>query len=262
MIVVVLEWLLQTIGKVLAVTAGLWLYKEVTMGICRTTKDLTGKVAVVTGASAGLGLQTTLLLAKKGCRVILGCRNLAKAQQAVQYVKSKEPGAELEIVELQLAKLKSVKRFADEVARLTDEVHLLVNNAGVFYIEEEKLGQALKKHTEDGLELAVGTNFFGHVYLSNCLMKLLRNGGKDDDPSRIINLSSFGHMQGKLNAEDLDLNANQRLFDPSYQYCASKMAIIQWSNKLAKELVDSNVISVSVNPGINHLMEAIRKQLL
>ena len=78
------------------------------------------------------------------------------------------------------------------------QLDILVNNAGVFYIEEDG-GFPLKKHTEDGLELAVGTNFFGHALLIHCLMRLLKGPqAKANDPSRILNLTSFGHIQGTL----------------------------------------------------------------
>ena len=250
MIIQAVFWIFKLVGKVMATVVGLWLYKELTMGICKYSKKLDDKIAVVTGATSGLGLEVTKQLVKRGCHVIMGCRNMSKASKTIQMIKKDQPDASLEAIELHLDHLKSVRKFAHEVKQVTDQVNILVNNAGVFYIEENELSEkSLKKHTKDGLELTVGTNFFGHVYLTQELMKLIKNGGTEMDPARIINVSSFGHIQGPINVIDLDLNANLGSFNSSYQYCLSKMALIHWSNKLARSLEAENVISVCVNPG-------------
>ncbi len=87
MILNVILWLLKSLGKTIIAASLCWLYKELTMGICKCTKSLEGKVAVVTGASSGLGLETTLQLAKRGCHVIMGCRNQIKAKKAVAFIR-------------------------------------------------------------------------------------------------------------------------------------------------------------------------------
>lgn len=109
MILAVLAWLGQTTFKLVLASFALWLYKELTMGICRCRQQrLDGKVAVITGASAGLGLETAIQLAKRGCHLIMGCRNIVKAEKAVAKIRSYAPEARLQIFELQLASLKSI----------------------------------------------------------------------------------------------------------------------------------------------------------
>ena len=96
----------------------------------------------------------------------------------------------------------------------------------------------------------MGTNYFGHFYLTHQLLDLLKNGGTKEDPSRIISTTSFGHIIGDLRPDLLDCNANQKRYDPLYQYCSSKMAIMHWTNRLARKLKKVNVISLTVNPGL------------
>ena len=95
----------------------------------------------------------------------------------------------------------------------------------------------------------MGTNYFGHFYLTHQILDLLKNGGTPQEPSRIINVSSLGHLAGQLNAEVLDCNGLNRKYDPTYQYCSSKIAIMHWTNRLARKLKKVNVISLTVNPG-------------
>ena len=114
------------------------------------------------------------------------------------------------------------------------------------------MGIPVKQHTEDGLELVMGVNYFGHVILTEGLLDLLKVNKKAADPGRIITLSSLGHIMGALNINDFDLNANVRPYNPNYQYNASKMALIHWTNRLSRDLRYSgeNVICMSVNPGL------------
>ena len=85
--------------------------------------------------------------------------------------------------------------------------------------------------------------------LMHQILDLLKNGGTPQEPSRIINVSSLGHLAGQLNAEVLDCNALNMKYDPAYQYCSSKIAIMHWTNRLARKLKKVNVISLTVNPG-------------
>ena len=106
----------------------------------------------------------------------------------------------------------------------------------------------------------MGTNYFGHFYLTHQILDLLKNGCTPQEPSRIINVSSLGHLAGQLNAEVLDCNALNMKYDPTYQYCSSKIAIMHWTNRLARKLKKVNVISLTVNPGT--VAEILRAQKL
>ena len=99
----------------------------------------------------------------------------------------------------------------------------------------------------------MGTNYFGTFMLTTLLRDLLVMGGNEfEDAARVVTVSSMGHLLGDLDVHDLDLNANRKPYNPSYQYCASKAALIHFSNKLARTFRDNNenVASFSVHPGI------------
>ena len=128
--------------------------------------DQSGRTVLVTGANSGLGLQTSLALARKGARVLMACRNPTKAEQSLQRIRGQVPGAQVELVSLDLASLASIEAAAEEVARRTPHLDVLVNNAGVMAIP-----RAL---TADGFEMQIGTNHLGHFALTGRLLPLLR----------------------------------------------------------------------------------------
>ena len=174
-------------------------------------------------------------------------------KQAIEEIfqKAEDGVVDVEAIELDMASLKSIANFASEVGKVTSQVHILVNNAGVYMNLEDKNGKPIKKYTEDGFELAIGTNYFGHFQLTRLLIELLTKSGTPNDPSRIVTVSSVGHIAGALNPEDFDLNSNKRPYNPHYQYLASKMAQILWSNKLARSFSENgeNIVAVCLHPG-------------
>ena len=247
--------LLGAAGRLVLVLFFLWLAKELTMGICKFENHrLDGKIAVITGGTSGIGLETAIHLAKRGCHLIIGYRNQRKMKTAESIIESHAPEAKLDFLELQLTSTKSINMFIEEVYALTSltGIQILINNAGLFCIEEDSLGQPVKNYTEDGFELVMGVNYFGHVILTEGLLDLLETNENAADPGRIITLSSIGHIMGSLDINDFDLNANVRPYNPNYQYNASKMALIHWTNRLARDLRASrkNVVCTSVNPGL------------
>src|SRR5688500_11633502 len=125
--------------------------------------DQTGRTAVVTGANNGLGLVVAHHLARAGAKVVMACRNLKKADAAAADITEAVPGAPLEVVELDLSRLASVRRFADGLD--VDALDILVNNAGVMMTPQER--------TEDGFDLQFGTNHLGHFALTGLLLARL-----------------------------------------------------------------------------------------
>ena len=125
----------------------------------------TGRVAVVTGANSGIGREIALGLATLGARVVLACRNPRTSAEARDDIVAKVPGAEVEIVDLDLASLDSVRSAAEEIRRRHATVDLLVNNAGVMRARHEL--------TPDGFEMDFGTNYLGHYALTGRLMDLI-----------------------------------------------------------------------------------------
>ena len=153
--------------------------------------DLTGRVAVVTGSSSGIGLEAAREFARKGAETILACRSPERGQRALEEIRAEVPGAKAELMLLDLASLASVERFATEFGERYSRLDVLANNAGV-------MGGPYTK-TEDGFERQVGTNHLGHFALTGRLIDpLLATPG-----ARVVNVSSLGHRRGKIDLGDL-----------------------------------------------------------
>lgn len=201
--------------------------------------DLTAKVAIVTGANAGLGLETSRALAAKGARVIMACRNADKAEAAQQQLLSAQPQAALDILPLDLSRLASVREFADIFLANYGRLDLLINNAGVmippFYL------------TTDGLELQMATNYFGHFLLTGLLLPRL----EATPGSRVVTLSSVAHRYGAIALNDL--NSRQR-YSRLAAYAQSKLAGLMFAFELQRRLDAGGyqTMSVAAHPGASN----------
>jgi protochlorophyllide reductase len=151
---------------------------------------LDGKTAVITGANSGLGLAAATMLAAHGARVIMACRNAAKAEAAAQHVRATATGP-VEIVSLDLSSLASVDACAAALRRDEQSLDLLLNNAGLMAVDEAR--------TEDGFEMQFGVNHLGHFALTAKLYPLLAS----TPGARIVNHASMGHRAGRLRLDDL-----------------------------------------------------------
>jgi NAD(P)-dependent dehydrogenase (short-subunit alcohol dehydrogenase family) len=193
-------------------------------------------VAVVTGANSGLGLITATELARRGVRVILAVRNTAAGAKAAAEIGRVVPGAELEVRQLDLADLTSVRTFA---AKLTEPLDLLINNAGLVV-----LGR--RRTTADGFELHLGTNMLGHFALTGLLLGNLTRSGR----ARVVSLSSIVHKNAHLDPDDLPF---ERDFNGSRAYGRSKLATTVFGLELDRRLraAGSPVISVLAHPGLS-----------
>jgi NAD(P)-dependent dehydrogenase (short-subunit alcohol dehydrogenase family) len=152
--------------------------------------DLSGKTAVVTGASAGLGTETARSLASVGAHVVLAVRDKAKGDAAAEAIREGVPAAGLEVGILDLASLAGVRQFAASLLDKHGRIDLLVNNAGVMACP---LGR-----TADGFEMQLGTNHLGHFLLTGLLADALVAGA----PARVVNLSSRGHLRSDIDWDD------------------------------------------------------------
>jgi len=197
--------------------------------------DLKGRIAVVTGGSAGLGAETARVLAAKGARVIMGVRDLDKGEGVVGRIRARHPGAQIEVQRLDLASLAMVRRFAQGTRTRLTRLDLLVNNAGVMAPPEGR--------TEDGFELQFGTNHLGHFALAGHLMPLL----EATKGARIVVLSSVAHKFGKLDFEDL--NWRDRRFKPGRAYSDSKLANLYFATELARRLRQQGPLVTAAHPG-------------
>jgi NAD(P)-dependent dehydrogenase (short-subunit alcohol dehydrogenase family) len=197
--------------------------------------DLSGKTALITGANAGLGLQTARVLAARGAHVILACRNLEKAEQAASQIAAASPGADASTVRLDLASQSGMRSAAEEIHARFPSLDLLINNAGVMDIPLQR--------TEDGFELTLATNHLGPFALTGLLLDRLAPG------ARIVTMSSVAHSQGVMNFDDLQ---SEQHFDPAHVYAQSKLANLLFTYELDRRLraAGAPVIALASHPGI------------
>src|SRR4051794_14454619 len=203
--------------------------------------DQTGRTVLVTGANSGLGFHTTLELARKGARVLMACRNPAKAETALGLVRKQVTNPSVELVAMDLASLESVERAAEDVAGRVDHLDLLVNNAGVMAVPEGR--------TVDGFEVQFGTNHLGHFALTGRVLPLLLAA----DAPRVVTVSSGAHVIGTLHFDDL--HAEKR-YDRWRRYGMSKLANLLFTSELQRR-AGGRVLSVAAHPGYaaTHLQE-------
>jgi NAD(P)-dependent dehydrogenase (short-subunit alcohol dehydrogenase family) len=198
--------------------------------------DQGGRTAVVTGANSGLGLSTARELARAGARVVLACRNLAKGEAARREIEAAAPGAPLELEELDLSSLDSVRGFAERFRGAHDGLDLLINNAGVM--------APPRSETADGFELQFGTNHLGHFALTGLLIGSME--GRHD--ARVVTLSSTAHRTGRISFDNL---GGQRHYFRWRAYGQSKLANLLFALELERRLraAGSNVKSLAAHPG-------------
>lgn len=197
--------------------------------------DLSGKVALVTGASGGLGEETARALASKGARVVLAARNVTRAEAVAQAIRASTGNTQVEVEDLELGSLASVRACAEGFLARHDTLHLLVNNAGIMACPFAK--------TTDGFELQLGTNHVGHFLLTCLLVPALRTGA----PSRVISLSSHGHHASPVVFGDLHFE--RRPYDKWLAYGQSKTANVLFAVELERRLGAAGVHAYAVHPG-------------
>lgn len=199
--------------------------------------DQTGKVCIVTGANTGIGYETTLGLAEKGATVVMACRSLERGQSAMTEIRKTAPSAKLELIELDLASLDSIRLFAKRFKENHDQLDVLVNNGGLVGFD--------KSVTEDGFEAQFGINHLGHFALTGLLLEVLLNTPE----SRIVTVGSRMHADAKINWDDL---MSENTYDRWEAYKQSKLANLMFSFELARRLDASgkSTRAIGVHPGL------------
>ncbi|CAG7816773.1 unnamed protein product [Allacma fusca] len=190
-------------------------------------ENIQGKIAVVTGASSGLGKVVSLQLAKRGAIVVMACRNFAKGSRAMEEIKSKTNNGELVLMDLDLADLESVRKFAQSVTERFPHINILINNAGIMN------GNGVLRNTKDHFEMHMAVNHLGHFLLTNLLVDHLKKGA----PSRVVFLASSMHVLAHLDTEDLNMERASSLgFANFLPYNNSKLANILVARELGRRL--------------------------
>jgi NAD(P)-dependent dehydrogenase (short-subunit alcohol dehydrogenase family) len=196
--------------------------------------NLTGKRVLVTGVSAGLGVETARALAAHGAQVVGAARDLSKAQAATEQVRAQAAsGGSLDLVQLDLASLESVRRCADGLLAAKKPFDLIIANAGVMACPKGK--------TADGFETQFGTNHLGHFVLVNRIASLLKAG------SRLVNLSSAGHRYSDVNLEDP--NFEHTPYEEFIAYGRSKTANVLFAVEFDRRHKARGVRATAVHPG-------------
>src|ERR1700690_3364655 len=196
--------------------------------------NLSGKRVLVTGVSAGLGVETARALASHGAQVIGAARNLSKAQAATEQVRAQAAnGGALHLVELDLASLDSVRRCADGLLAAGKPFDVIIANAGVMACP--------KGTTADGFETQFGTNHLGHFVLVNRIASLLRPG------SRLVNLSSAGHRYADVDLEDP--NFERTPYAEFVAYGRSKTANVLFAVEFDRRHKGDGVRATALHPG-------------
>jgi NAD(P)-dependent dehydrogenase (short-subunit alcohol dehydrogenase family) len=203
--------------------------EEVLTGI-----DLSGKRVLVTGVSAGLGVETARALAAHGAQVVGAARDLAKAETATAAVRAQAAhGGSLELVELDLASLASVRACADALLADGRSFDVVIANAGVM--------AAPFGHTADGFETQFGTNHLGHFTFVNRIAALIAAGG------RLVNLSSSGHRFADVDIDDSNFEHTD--YDPWIAYGRSKTANILFAVEFDRRHKERGIRATAVHPG-------------
>ncbi len=199
--------------------------------------DQKGKVAIVTGSSSGIGYEAARVLANQQASVIIAVRNLEKGRAAAEKILGQNKEADVTVLELDLANLESVAKFAENFKKNYSRLDLLINNAGVMIPPYSK--------TADGFELQFGTNHLGHFALTAQLLEVLLN----TKGARIVNVSSSAHKAGKLDFDDL--NWEKRSYSAWRAYGDSKIANLYFTFELDRKLKENNLdtLTTAAHPG-------------
>ena len=198
--------------------------------------DQSGRVAIITGANTGLGLETAKALADKGAHVVLAVRNLEKGNQAVSQITAKSPNAVVALQQLDLTSLQAIREAAEEIKASHQRIDLLINNAGVMWNPKDT--------TKDGFELQFGTNHLGHFAFTGLLLdRLLPVEG-----SRVVTISSQGHRTGRIDFDDLQ---SERKYTRHGAYGRSKLANLLFTYELQRrlKLKGAPTVALAAHPG-------------
>lgn len=202
------------------------------------------KVAIVTGASQGIGKEIALGLAKRGLHVIMACNNMTEGLRTKNELIEKTGNKNVKLMHLNLRSFKSIRYFANEFLSTESRLDILINNANVLNLKREL--------TEDGIEQNIGINYFGHFLLTMLLIERMSR----TKPTRIINTTNWVHRY--VNIDPMDL-MNEREYCGFNAYARSALANVYFTLALAERIENTGITSNCVHPGVS-LERFIQKQ--
>lgn len=192
------------------------------------------KRVLITGANSGMGLASTIELAKRGYEVIMGCRNEERGQKALQEARDKSGSDQISLMKCDLGSLQHIREFAEQFNQKYDRLDVLLNNAGVVNLKRQE--------TADGFEMSIGVNHLGHFLLTHLLLDAL----KASPQGRIVVVSSGAYKIGKIHWDDPYLHNGYTVIK---SYAQSKIANIFFTRVMADKLKDTNITINCLHPG-------------
>ncbi|KAI3389521.1 hypothetical protein SNEBB_005770 [Seison nebaliae] len=228
-------------------------------GVCESGNRLENKVVVITGGNTGIGKATAENLATRGARVIILCRDEGKGLAAVNELKTKTFNDNIEMIQLDLSCINSIKKGTEELRKKTTKINILILNAGIMACDELK--------TNDGFDMQMGVNHLGHFLFTSLVIDLLKveNSSDNCEKSRIVVLSSMAHtVSDNLKFEDkyyedktaipkgkvTDFNFQHISYSRTLAYGRSKLANILFVRELARRVKKNNINAYAVHPGV------------
>ena len=196
--------------------------------------NMQDKICLVTGASAGIGKEIALGLAKLGARVVIVCRNASRGWESIEDIRSKSGNHSLELMLADLSSQRQIRKLAEKYKTKYDKLHVLVNNAGVI------MGRRCL--TEDGMEMTFAVNYLAYFLLTNLLLDVIKSSA----PSRIVNMASMAHRTVGLDFDNLQ---GEKVYNRDVSYAQSKLADIMFTYEMARRLEGTGVTVNCVCPG-------------
>lgn len=200
-----------------------------------TDQSMTGKICLVTGATAGIGEATALGLAALGATVVVAGRSTERSAAAVERIKQQTGNPEVAYLVADLSSQREVKRLADEFKSRFPRLDVLVNNVGAINLA--------RRETVDGIELTFALNHLSYFLLTDLLIDLMISSA----PARIVNVSSSSHRRGKINFDDLH---RHRRYSGTRAYGQSKLGNVLFTYQLARRLEGTGVTANALHPGV------------
>ncbi len=192
------------------------------------------KRILITGANSGMGLASSIALAKQGHEVIMVCRNEERGQKAVEQAREQSGSNQLTLMQCDLGSLDGIRHFAEQFYERYDRLDVLLNNAGVVNLK--------RKETNDGFEMSLGVNHLGHFLLTRLLLDALHQS----PAGRIVTVGSGAYKLGKIHWDDLQLHHGYTVLKA---YAQSKLANLYFNQILAEQLQGTNVTANCLHPG-------------
>ena len=193
-----------------------------------------GKICIVTGANSGIGKATALGLAQMGATVVMVCRDRARGEAAQSEIKAKSGNDAVDLLLADLSSQQSIRQLAENFKQRYTRLHVLINNAGAFYLTRHE--------SVDGLEMTFAVNYLAPFLLTNLLLDVLKTSA----PARIVNVASESHEAGYIKMDDLQAKKRYR---PMRAYGQSKLALVLFTYELARRLHGTGVTANCLHPG-------------